>query len=317
MRAFVWDGQRASIVADHPEPSVGAGMALVGMRLAGICSTDLQILAGYMGFHGVLGHEFVGEVLEGPGDLVGRRVAGEINFACGRCTECDAGHPRHCPNRTVLGILGADGAFAERLVVPVENLHVLPDSIDDAAAIFIEPLAAAFEAEIQSRAFAGARTVVLGAGKLGLLCAQVLARRGDDVRVVCRHEAAVRIVRKLGLEPILGTLPQKSAELVVEATGHPEGLATALAMVRPLGAVVQKSTVAARHNIDLAPLVINEVSLIGSRCGPFVPAIDALARGEIAVAPLLTDTRPLSAAGDAIDLAKRPGVLKIALDPAR
>lgn len=317
MRAFVWDGQRASVVEDHPEPTVGAGMALVEVRLAGICSTDLQILSGYMGFRGILGHEFVGRVIEGPDELVGARVAGEINFACGRCTECAAGHPRHCPNRTVLGILGADGAFAERLVVPTENLHQLPDSVEDASAIFIEPLAAAFEAELQSRAFAGARTAVLGAGKLGLLCAQVLARRGDDVRVVCRHEAAARIVRKLGLEPILGSLPEASFELVVEATGHPAGLATALAMVRPLGAVVQKSTVAARHEIDLAPLVIHEVTLIGSRCGPFAPAIEALARGEIAVAPLLTDTRPLSAATEAIEAARRPGALKIALDPGR
>lgn len=317
MRALVWDGSKASVVGDHPEPKCAGDRALVGVRLAGICSTDLQILAGYMGFRGILGHEFVGEVLEGPAAIVGKRVAGEINFSCGRCALCASGHPRHCPNRTVLGILGADGAFAERLVIPVDNLHVLPDAIDDAAAVFLEPLAAAFQADAQSRGFAGGRSAVLGAGKLGLLVAQVLARRGDEVTVVCRHERAARVAESLDLHALTGRSTEKSFDLVVEATGHPEGLATALEMVRPLGAIVQKSTLAARHDLDLSPLVIDEVTLLGSRCGPFPPAIEALAAGEIRVAPLLTHTLPLSEAAEAIRAAGEPGALKIGLDPTR
>ena len=317
MRAFVWDGTQARVISDHPEPVVRDGMALVQVRLAGICSTDLQILNGYMGFHGILGHEFVGEVLEGPAEWVGRRVVGEINFACGRCETCAAGHPRHCPQRSVLGILGADGAFAERVVVPVENLHAVPDAVSDDEAVFVEPLAAAVEAEIQSRAFAGGRSAVLGAGKLGLLCAQVLARRGDEVRVVCRSERAAAIVRALGLAPQWPDASDAGFDLVVEATGHPDGLAMALGLVRPLGAVVQKSTVAARHDIDLAPLVIDEVTLIGSRCGPFAPALEALGAGEIAVRPLLAETCGLSDAQAGIASASEPGTLKVLLDPTR
>lgn len=317
MQAFVWDGTSGRVIRDHPEPVVREGMALVQVRLAGICSTDLQILAGYMGFRGILGHEFVGEVLEGPPEWIGQRVVGEINFACGRCNTCAAGRQRHCPQRTVLGILGADGAFAERVAVPVENLHAVPPAVADEQAVFVEPLAAAFEAEMQSRAFAGGRTAVLGAGKLGLLCAQVLAQRGDAVRVLCRSERSIRVVRELGLEPLPVAGTESGFDLVVEATGHPDGLALALGLVRPLGGIVQKSTVAARHELDLSPLVIDEVSLIGSRCGPFAPALDALAAGTIRVEPMLVATFGMSAADEAIPAAGEPGTLKIALDPRR
>ena len=316
MNAFVWDGREATVIADHPEPQVSSEMAVVEVGLAGVCSTDLQILQGYMDFRGVLGHEFVGVVLEGPGDWVGARVAGEINFACRRCNVCAAGQDRHCPNRTVMGIQGADGAFAQRVRVPWQNLHRIPDQVSDREAIFIEPLAAAFEADLQSRSHKGGRTAVLGAGKLGLLCAQVLALRGDDVRVICRHEAAMSKARAVGLEAVSVEHTGENYSLVVEATGHPEGLAKALALVRPGGAVVQKTTIAARHDIDLAPLVIHEITMIGSRCGPFAPAIDALAASQIQVEPLLSSVLPLSAASQAIREARQPGALKIALDPA-
>lgn len=316
MRAFVWDGQGASVVNDHPEPTGSASMALVDVQLAGICSTDLQILAGYMDFRGVLGHEFVGEVVEGPPEWVGSRVAGEINFACHRCAFCADGQTRHCPNRTVMGILGADGAFAQRVRVPWKNLHRIPDTISDAEAIFIEPLAAAFEADLQSREYQGGRTAVLGAGKLGLLCAQVLALRGDDVVVLCRHEAAERMVQSLGLQAIKMDRAEGNFSLVVEATGHSEGLAKAMGLVRPGGAIVQKTTIAARHDIDLAPLVIHEVTLIGSRCGPFAPAIEALADRNVKVTPLLSSVLPLSLAAEGIQAAKRSGALKIALNPS-
>ena len=316
MRAFVWDGQGASVVTDHPDPLASEAMALVEVQLAGICSTDLQILQGYMDFRGVLGHEFVGVVLEGPAGWVGSRVAGEINFACHRCSFCAEGQTRHCPNRTVMRILGADGAFAQRVRVPWKNLHRIPDTVSDREAIFIEPLAAAFESDLQSRAYKGGRTAVLGAGKLGLLCAQVLALRGDDVVVVCRQEAALQKVREFGLKAVTREQVGNNFSLVVEATGHPDGLAIAMQLVRPEGAIVQKTTIAARHDIDLAPLVIHEVTLIGSRCGPFAPAIAALASGQVQVAPLLSSVLPLSEAAEGIRQASLPGSLKIALDPS-
>jgi threonine dehydrogenase-like Zn-dependent dehydrogenase len=316
MRAFVWDGRGARVVQDHPEPKSSDEMALVEVRMAGVCSTDLQILQGYMDFRGILGHEFVGEVLEGPTEWVGHRVAGEINFACHRCALCETGQSRHCPNRTVMGIQGADGAFAQRVRVPWKNLHRIPDTVSDHEAIFIEPLAAAFEADLQSRAYVGGRTAVLGAGKLGLLCAQVLALRGDDVRVVCRHEAAMEKARAVGLDAVSVDQVGGPYSLVVEATGHPDGLAKALSIVRPGGAVVQKTTIAARHDIDLAPLVIHEITMIGSRCGPFAPAIDALANAKVQVAPLLSSVLPLTDAGEAIARARTPGALKIGLDPS-
>jgi threonine dehydrogenase-like Zn-dependent dehydrogenase len=238
MRALVWDGERARLVAAAPEPECPPGTALVQVLYAGICSTDLQILKGYMGFRGIPGHEMVGRVVAGPTQLEGRRVVAEINFSCGRCAVCAAGRRRHCPTRTVMGILGADGAFADLVRVPVENLHLVPDELDDLAAVFVEPLAAAHRAEEQTRSHACGRTVVIGAGKLGLLVAQVLSRRGDDVSVVCRSESGERRVRLLGLKAVPRDCAQPGADLVVEASGSAAGLEAALELVRPRGAVV-------------------------------------------------------------------------------
>ena len=315
MRALIWDGSRLRVAADAPAPRLQAGCALVRVRLAGICSTDLQILRGYMGFRGILGHEFVGEVVEGPGDLVGRRVVGEINFACGRCATCRAGRKRHCPTRTVLGILGADGAFAETLRIPIENLHTVPDAIDDVQASFVEPLAAALAAASTTDTYRGGRSLVLGAGKLGLLIAQALAARGDDVQVVCRTPRARAVSKALGLEAVSLAHAARDHDLVVDATGDAAGLALALERVRPLGAVVLKSTVAARHELDLAPLVIDEVSLIGSRCGDFAPALAALETGSVRVEPLVDGVVALARGVEALERAGRPGALKLLLDP--
>ncbi|HEY8516970.1 MAG TPA: alcohol dehydrogenase catalytic domain-containing protein [Candidatus Binatia bacterium] len=291
-----------------------ADTALVRVHLAGICSTDLQILRGYMGFRGTLGHEFVGEVVEGPAELAGRRVVGEINFACGRCADCRAGRKRHCPTRTVMGILGADGAFAELVRVPVENLHVVPDGLEDEGAVFVEPVAAALSAARASDALRGGRALVLGAGKLGLLIAQALAARGDDVQVMCRSERAHEVGRKLGLETLTREQAPRGYDLVVDATGDAAGLSIAIEHVRPLGTIVLKSTVAARYEIDLAPLVVNEVSLIGSRCGDFPPALAALAEGAIRVEPLVDAVLPLSRGVEGLERAGQPGALKILLD---
>jgi threonine dehydrogenase-like Zn-dependent dehydrogenase len=315
MQALIWDGVQLRFVTDAPEPRAQPDSVLVRVRLAGICSTDLQILRGYMGFRGILGHEFVGEVIAGPETLCGRRVVGEINFACGRCADCQAGRQRHCPQRSVMGILGADGAFAEVLRVPLANVHLVPDTIDDVRASFVEPVAAAIEASVQTASFTGGRSLVLGAGKLGLLVAQVLAGRGDDVRVVCRSPRASKVVEALGLIPVAPSVLPRGCDLVVDATGDAAGLATALACVRPLGAIVLKSTIARRHELDLSTLVINEVSLIGSRCGAFAPAIAALSDERLRVEPLLEEIRPLSDGLEAFERAGRPGALKLLLKP--
>ena len=314
MRGLLWDGNHLRFIHDVPDPEVGADSALVRVHLAGICSTDLQILQGYMGFRGVPGHEFVGEVAHGPPDWLGQRVVGEINFACGRCLVCRAGNRRHCPSRTVLGIQGADGAFADLVRIPLENLHRVPEDVDDRRAAFVEPLAAAFEAERQTQNLRGGETTVLGAGKLGLLVAQVLAGRGDNVCVVCRSERARRRVEGLGLRPTEITAAPRRQDLVVEATGAVEGLGLAMELVRPLGTIVAKSTVAAEHAIDLAPLVIHEISLIGSRCGPFEPALQALQSGSVSVAPLLDGVYPLEQGVEAMTAAARPGALKFLLE---
>jgi len=315
VQALIWDGVRLRLVDDAPEPSVRDGTAIVRVRLAGICSTDLQILRGYMGFRGILGHEFVGDVVDGPDELVGRRVVGEINFACGRCPDCRSGRNRHCSTRTVMGILGADGAFAELLRIPIENVHLVPDEIDDVHASFVEPLAAALQAAEQTQRFAGGRSLVVGAGKLGLLVAQALAARGDQVTVVCRNPRVRSLAEALGLSTVEPELAPKRCEVVVDATGDVEGLELALSCVRPLGAVVLKSTVAERYAIDLAPLVINEVTLIGSRCGRFAPALEALKTDSIRIEPLLDDVRPLSEGLETIERAGRAGALKFLLKP--
>lgn len=313
MRALIWDGAQLRFVVDAPDPALLPGTVVVRVRLAGICSTDLQILRGYMGFRGILGHEFVGDVIAGPESLRGKRVVGEINFSCRRCPECLGGRVRHCPSRTVMGILGADGAFAEMMRLPVENVRVIPESISDTAAVFVEPLAAAIEACDQTSAFAAGRSLVIGAGKLGLLLAQALAARGDRVEVLCRNPGARSMVEALGLGVALS--PARGYDLVVDATGDPAGLAIAIDAVRPLGAIVLKSTVAARHDVDLAPLVINEVTLVGSRCGDFDAAISMLAAARVRVIPLLQRVVPLSDGVDALESAGRAGALKVMLKP--
>lgn len=298
-----------------PRPRVGPGEALVRVRLAGICRTDLELARGYMGFRGVPGHEFVGIVEESPDPAWrGRRVVGEINCGCGRCTWCGGGDPRHCPERTVLGILGRGGAFADYLALPLANLHAVPPDLSDEAAVFTEPLAAAFEILEQVPVAPGHRVLVLGDGKLGLLIAQVLGRTGCDLTVVGRHP------QKLALVDGATTLltddfnPSDQWDVVVEATGSAGGLATALQAVRPRGWLVLKTTVADPATLDLAPLVVKEVTLVGSRCGPFAPALRALSRGHVRVEPLVAARFPLSQAAAAFEQASRPGVLKVLLD---
>jgi threonine dehydrogenase-like Zn-dependent dehydrogenase len=316
MRALSFDGTVLRYAADHPDPQPGPGDAVVRVRLAGVCSTDLQILAGYMGFTGIPGHEFVGEVVDGPDHLTGRRVVGEINYACGNCPTCRQGLGRHCPHRRVMGILGADGAFAEHLAVPAANLHPVPDKVSDEAAVFTEPLAAAYSILERVPLGPGDDVVVLGDGKLGLLCAQVLVTTGAAVSLVGRHAENLALVAGRGIATTLldGWAPTGTAGCVVEATGSAGGLALAAAAVRPRGTVVLKSTVAGDHQLSLAPLVINEVTVVGSRCGLFPPALQALTGDAVAVTPLIDATFPLADGVEALTHAARPGVRKVLLN---
>ena len=314
MRALHWDGHNLRVQERYPVPPASAERALVRVRLAGVCSTDLQLLKGYMDFRGVPGHEFVGEVHEGPAEWLGKRVVAEINFGCGRCEACGRGMQRHCPTRQVMGILGADGSFAEYLAVPLANLHAVPDAVSDEAAVFTEPLAAAFEILEQIPVKPGIQAVVLGDGKLGLLCAFVLHQAGAAVTVVGRHDTKLALARKAGMRAVnLSDWQPQAVDLVVEATGSPAGLQRAIAAVRPRGTLVLKSTLAEDHTLSLAPLVINEVTVVGSRCGPFPPALAALTLGYVPVSSLIETSYLLSDGIEAVNTAARRGALKVLL----
>jgi threonine dehydrogenase-like Zn-dependent dehydrogenase len=315
MRALVWDGTDLR-VADHPEPRADPQTAVVRVALAGICNTDLEIVKGYMGFRGVLGHEFVGTVVDGPSEWTGKRVVGEINFACGACAACRCGLGRHCAQRSVMGILNADGAFAELLAVPLANLRAVPDGVTEEDAVFTEPLAAAFEILDQIPTLPGTRAVVLGDGKLGLLVAQVLSQAGARVLAVGKHAVKLAILERRGIETVgLDRWRREPADVVVEATGSAAGFAAAAAATRPRGTLVLKSTVVGRPEVDLAPLVINEITVVGSRCGRFEPALRALADRSVDVRSLTSARRPLARAVDAFDEARRAGVMKVLIEP--
>jgi threonine dehydrogenase-like Zn-dependent dehydrogenase len=323
MKALVCTGSGVAL-RDVPEPEPSPGEALVAVRSAGICNTDVELARGYMGFRGVLGHEVVGEVLSVAGSpippaLAGQRVALEINCACGACPTCRAGGRNHCPTRTVLGILGRDGGLAERVCIPIENLHPIPSSIPDEAAAFIEPLAAALHSFDEAAPRPGDRVCVLGDGKLGLLAGLALAaRRGDLGRAVLvgRHREKLAVVEAAGLSVALeADFRETGFDVVVEATGQPAGLARAIAMVRPRGTIVLKSTYAGVAGVDLAPLVINELRVVGSRCGDFARAIEVLARGSLDPRPLVHAKMPLADVEQAFQRATEPGVLKVLVVP--
>jgi len=300
-------------VKKQPLPRVAEGFARIRLLAAGICSTDLELQRGYYGFSGTPGHEFVGELEDGA------RVAGEINLACGHCAWCARGIGRHCPNRTVLGIVKHPGAFREFLTLPITNLHRVPKSIPTEHAVFIEPVAAACEILDQIKIAKGAQVAVLGDGKLGLLIAQVLQGHGAKVLLLGRHPEKMRLVEWSGVstEVLPEKLPERAFPIVVDATGSAEGLRAAIAMCEPRGTVVMKSTVHGLVPIDTAPAIVNEITLVGSRCGRFEPAIRMLASGKVRVGDLISEEFPLDRAPEAFARAAAKGVLKVLLRPSR
>jgi len=298
-----------------------SGEALVRVTLAGICNTDLEILRGYMDFAGVPGHEFVGIVEHSPsGQLKGRRVVGEINANCTVCATCRAGHPTHCPHRTTLGIAGRDGAHAEYLRLPERNLHIVPDSVSDEAAVFTEPLAAALEIPDRVAIRPTDRVAVLGDGKLGLLVAQVLALNGCDLLLLGHHPEKLQIAAGRGIATRVSAsdddLPAPATfDVVVECTGHPDGFALAWRLVRPRGTLVLKSTFHGDLTVNMSQVVVDEVTLVGSRCGPFPPALRLLAAGRVDVQGLIDSCFPLQQGVEAYAHARERGTLKVLLKP--
>jgi threonine dehydrogenase-like Zn-dependent dehydrogenase len=305
------------LVADHPEPARGPGEAVVAVRMAGVCDTDLQLARGYMSFRGVPGHEFVGDVVSADdASWIGRRVVADINAGCGACEACARGDAHHCPTRTVLGILGRSGAFAERLTIPERCLVAVPDDVDDERAVFAEPLAAALHVLDEAAAASAERAVVLGDGKLGQLIARALAGSGLRTAMLGHHDEKLRIARDAGVETWLDAdAPARiaGADLVVEATGSEAGLARAMSLVRPRGTIVLKTTIASPLTVDLSPVVIHEVHVVGSRCGDLRRAIGALAEGGVDPRPLVAAKYPLARADEALAHAGRRGTLKVLL----
>ena len=329
----LWLENQSLSLRDIPKPHK-PGEALIRIRLSGICGTDLELLRGYYPFTGVLGHEFVGEVvsvLESDGSLrrkvqsqqtldsidwVGKRVVGEINVACGVCEQCQHGRPTHCKQRSVLGIANRDGVHAGYTTLPQANLHLVPDSVPDEDAVFTEPLAAALEILEQVHIQPTDRVLLVGAGRLGQLIAQTLALTGCDLRVVARHapQQALLESRKIRLIPEEAVLPRRW-DVVVEATGSSSGFEMARRAVRPRGTLVLKSTYRGEMTVNWSPFVVDEITIVGSRCGPFAPALRLLENGQVAPSILIAGQYPLAHALEAMAAAQQPGMLKVLLKP--
>jgi len=317
------EAQELSLRKQLSAPSLPTGEALIRVRLSGICGTDLELARGYYPFTGVPGHEFVGNIVDIPGASaalnaawIGKRVVGEINAVCGECEQCRNGRPTHCENRTVLGIVNRDGVHAEYTSLPLKNLHIVPDSVPDEAAVFTEPLAAALEIQEQVHIQPADRVLLIGAGRLGQLVAQTLILAGCDLRVVARHPIQQKLLTGRGIKLITEDEVQpRSWDVVVEATGSPSGFELARRALRPRGTLVLKSTYRGEMTVNWSPFVVDEITIVGSRCGPFAPALRLLERGEVDPTILIAKRYPLARAVEAMEAAKQPGMLKILLEP--
>jgi threonine dehydrogenase-like Zn-dependent dehydrogenase len=318
MLALRYENRRVA-VADVPPPR-DASEAVVRVTLSGICNTDVEIVRGYAGFAGTLGHEFVGVVEQAPGapELIGKRVVGEINAGCGRCSLCAGGDSRHCPQRTVLGIVGRDGAHAEFLQLPVVNLLTVPDDVPDSRAVFAEPLAAAWGITERVAISAETRLAVIGDGKLGLLCAQALKLTGATVLLIGKHQEKLRIADGRGIETLMlerAANREREFDVVVEASGGEQGFQLALRLLRPRGVLVLKSTFHGATAVDAARVVVDEISVVGSRCGRFSPALDLLKQNAVDVESLISEEYALSSGVQALKRATEKGILKVLLRP--
>lgn len=316
MRALWLESGRLTLRDDLPEPEPAPGELTIRVRYAGICGTDMALLQGYSGMQGIPGHEFMGEVIGGPDDWLNARVVAAINIGCGACDSCAMGLPNHCARRKVLGIRDWPGAFAERVAVPAANVFRLPDEITDLQGVLVEPLAAALEILEQVSIGDDTRILVVGAGRLAQLVIQVLADRGPHIDVLVRNDrrrktiaAPIRCLRE-------DEIAEGSYDLIVECSGSPGGFETALKSVRPRGTIVMKSTYAANLTVDMSRIVVNEINLIGSRCGPFEKAIEWLQDGKIRLSHLEFRVFGLSEFQAAFESAGDPGVYKVIIDPA-
>ncbi len=318
MLALLCTNGQLTLQDNHPKPVPKPDEALIRVLLAGICSTDLEIARGYVpDFAGVLGHEFVG-VVEAAEDeaWIGKRVVSSINIGCQSCWICQKYGAEHCPERRVIGIHDWDGAFAEYLTAPLRNLYVVPDTVSNERAVFTEPLAAAFRIQEQVSLRPMANTAVIGPGRLGLLVAQVLHQTGSEVTVLGRRESSLALPASWGLDTGFPTdFPENSFDFVVEATGNNAGLVEALRLVRPLGTIILKSTFAGENRLDLNKLVVDEVNVVGSRCGPFSLALNVLETEAIYTESMIVAEYPLQDALEAFKKADQPGILKVFLRP--
>lgn len=313
-RAVVFDGGLSVRRRTRAVPA--ADEALIRLRLAGICRTDLELMAGYKGFSGVLGHEFVGDVIAGPAAWIGQRVVGTINVGCGDCDMCRKGIAAHCLHRSALGIMNYDGAFADVFRLVARNLVHVPEGLADEVAVFTEPLAAACQMVHLAHVRPTDRVVVVGAGKLGLLCAQVLRLTGAEVMVIVRHNRPAQLLNDWGIPAMArDDVPDGQADVVVDCTGNAAGFAEALDLVRPRGVVALKSTYAGLPQVDLTRVVVDEVRVVGSRCGPFDAALRLLASDAVRVRELIAARYTLDDAVQAFDHAAQPGMLKVLLEP--
>jgi threonine dehydrogenase-like Zn-dependent dehydrogenase len=314
MQALRYENNRLAL-AEVAVPASG-GEALVRVTLSGVCNTDVEIVRGYAGFQGTIGHEFVGVVVEAADKtLIGERVVGEINAGCGRCVLCLGGDPRHCPERTVLGIHGRDGAHAEFLRLPAINLFPVPANVPDEQAVFTEPLAAAYGILERVNITEADKVAVIGDGKLGLLCAQALALTGANVAIIGKHKEKMDIAARRGCEPILLEAAQKlsrSFTVVAECSGHAGGFELALNLLRPRGVLVLKSTFHGATPFD-ARIVVDEISVVGSRCGRFAPALELLAQNAVDVESMISEEYPLGKGVHAMQRAQTKGVMKVLL----
>jgi threonine dehydrogenase-like Zn-dependent dehydrogenase len=323
MKGLWLENQQLQLRTDIPIPEPSENEALVRVLSAGICNTDLELKRGYYPYKGILGHEFVGVVEKGPEHLLNKRVVGEINAACGYCRFCLKGHPTHCENRTVLGIVNRNGAFADYLCLPINNLHLVPDSLKTEVATFTEPVAAALEIQQQITISPNHQVLVVGDGKLGQLVAQTLALTGCDLLAVGRHQQKLANLEAQGIkvafvdavcDTLSGSFCDRNFDIAVECTGNDSGFDIARRALRPRGTLVLKSTYAGKLSLDASALVVDEITLIGSRCGPFAPALELLAQGKINVEPLIQARFSLADGLSAFESAQTRGVMKVLLE---